>query len=59
MPVAVVTPVEGATVTLEEIKEFCRERLSHYKVPHELLIRSIPRNPSGKIMKHVIRAEMQ
>ena len=57
--VAVVTPVEGATVTLEEIKEFCRERLSHYKVPHELLIRSIPRNPSGKIMKHVIRAEMQ
>ncbi len=56
--VAVVTPVEGATVTLEQIKEFCRERLSHYKVPHELLIRSIPRNPSGKIMKHVIRAEM-
>jgi fatty-acyl-CoA synthase len=57
--VAVVTPVEGATVTLDQIKEFCRERLSHYKVPHELLIRSIPRNPSGKIMKHVIRAEMQ
>ncbi len=51
--------MKGATVTLEEIKEFCRERLSHYKVPHELLIRSIPRNPSGKIMKHVIRAEMQ
>ncbi len=57
--VAVVTPVEGATVTLDQIKEFCRERLSHYKVPHELLLRSIPRNPSGKIMKHVIRAEMQ
>jgi fatty-acyl-CoA synthase len=57
--VAVVTPVEGASVTLDQIKEFCRERLSHYKVPHELLIRPIPRNPSGKIMKHVIRAEMQ
>jgi fatty-acyl-CoA synthase len=56
--VAVVTPVEGATVTLDQIKEFCRERLSHYKVPHDLVIRSIPRNPSGKIMKHVIRAEM-
>lgn len=56
--VAVVTPVEGATITLDEIKEFCRARVSHYKVPHDLIIRSIPRNPSGKIMKHVIRAEM-
>lgn len=57
--VAVVTPTEGSTVTLEQIKEFCGERISHYKVPHELVVRDIPRNPSGKIMKHVIRAELR
>ena len=56
--VAVVTPVDGATITLEEIQEFCRERISDYKIPHDLIIRPIPRNPSGKIMKHVIRTEM-
>jgi acyl-coenzyme A synthetase/AMP-(fatty) acid ligase len=27
-------------------------------VPHDLIVRPIPRNPSGKIMKHVIRTEM-
>lgn len=56
--VAVVTPVEGATITLDQVKKFCGERVSHYKIPHELIIGPIPRNPSGKIMKHVIRAEM-
>ena len=56
--VAVVTPFDGATITLEEIQGFCRERISDYKIPHDLIIRPIPRNPSGKIMKHVIRTEM-
>lgn len=56
--VAIVTPVDGATITLDQVQEFCRERLSHYKVPHDLIIRPIPRNPSGKIMKHIIRSEM-
>ena len=56
--VAVVTPVDGAVLTLDQVKDFCRERISHYKVPHELILRDIPRNPSGKIMKHVLRADM-
>ncbi len=56
--VAVVTPVDGATITLEQIQDFCRERISDYKIPHDPIVRPIPRNPSGKIMKHVIRTEM-
>jgi fatty-acyl-CoA synthase len=56
--VAVVTPIDGKTITLDQIKTFCKEQVSSYKVPHELIVRTIPRNPSGKIMKHVIRAEM-
>ena len=46
------------TITLPQVQEFCRERLSHYKVPHDLIVRPIPRNPSGKIMEPVIRSEM-
>ncbi len=57
--IAVVSPVEGATITLDEVKSFCRERISHYKVPHGLVIRDIPRNASGKVLKHVLRTEIE
>ena len=56
--VAVVTPVEGAQITLESLREFAAEYVADYKLPRELIIREIPRNPSGKILKHVIRKEI-
>lgn len=56
--VAVVTPVEGAEITLEGIREFAAEYVADYKLPRELIVREIPRNPSGKILKHVIRKEL-
>lgn len=57
--VAVVKPRPGETVTLDELREFGAEILSAYKLPRELIIRDIPRNPSGKILKHVLRAELE
>jgi fatty-acyl-CoA synthase len=57
--VAVVNPRPGHTVTLDELREFGAERLSAYKLPRELVVRDIPRNPSGKILKHVLRADLQ
>ena len=56
--VAVVNPHPGQTLTLDELREFGAERLSAYKLPRELIVRGIPRNPSGKILKHVLRAEL-
>lgn len=53
--VAVITPNEGATVTLDDVKTFCQDRISGYKVPHDVVIGQIPRNPSGKILKHKLR----
>lgn len=53
--VAVVTPSEGATVTLDDVKTFCAERISGYKIPHDLVVGAVPRNPSGKILKHQLR----
>ncbi len=53
--VAVITPKEGATITLAQVKEFCADRISDYKIPHDLVIGAIPRNPSGKILKHQLR----
>lgn len=46
---AVVQPREGATVELEELREYLREFLSGYKLPRALaLVPEIPRNATGK-----------
>ena len=37
-----------------------RGRLAGFKVPKQLIIRdSLPRNPSGKVLKRVLRAELE
>jgi acyl-CoA synthetase (AMP-forming)/AMP-acid ligase II len=37
---------------------FCRERLAGYKVPRQVVFRAgLPRNPSGKTLKRVLREE--
>lgn len=59
-PVAIVVLAEGATLELPALTEHCRARLASFKVPKELVIRdSLPRNPSGKILKRVLRAELE
>ena len=53
--VAVITPRDGATITLDQVRSFLRDRLTGYKIPHDVIIGAIPRNPSGKILKHKLR----
>jgi fatty-acyl-CoA synthase len=53
--IAVVTPREGATVTLADVKAFCADKIARYKIPHDLVVGAIPRTPSGKIVKHQLR----
>lgn len=53
---AVVTLHEGESLTLEELQAHCRESLGGYKVPRRLEVAdALPRNPSGKVLKHVLR----
>lgn len=54
--VAVVTPREGATLTLDDLRAFCAGRIADFKQPHHLVIGAVPRNPSGKTLKHQLRA---
>jgi acyl-CoA synthetase (AMP-forming)/AMP-acid ligase II len=47
----------GAAATAEEIIAFARERLAGYKCPRTVdFIAALPRNPSGKVLKRVLRA---
>jgi fatty-acyl-CoA synthase len=49
---ACIVPVEGAIVTGEEIKEFCREMMADYKVPDLVrFLDSFPMTGSGKVRR--------
>lgn len=54
---AVVVTRPGATVSETELIEFARTRVARFKCPKSVeVVDSIPRNPSGKILKKVLRA---
>jgi acyl-CoA synthetase (AMP-forming)/AMP-acid ligase II len=53
---AIVVLKPGATAPAGEIIAFMRERIAHYKCPKSIdFVDTIPRNPSGKILKRVLR----
>lgn len=46
----------GATATPAEIIAYSRENLAHYKCPKSVdIVTTLPRNPSGKLLKRVLR----
>ena len=51
---AIIELKEGLTCTEEEINEFCKE-LPRYKRPRKVIFDKVPRNPTGKIEKPVLR----
>jgi len=54
---AVVVARPGATVDVDELIAWCRERLAHYKAPTGVdVVDALPRNPSGKVLRRVLRA---
>lgn len=51
---AVIEVKEGYTLSEEEVNEFCLD-LPRYKRPRKVIFADIPRNPTGKIEKPVLR----
>ncbi|MHC1627157.1 MAG: AMP-binding protein [Methanoculleaceae archaeon] len=51
-----IRPVEGETLTAEEVKEFCRGRIAHFKIPRYIkFVEEFPTTISGKIKKFEMR----
>ena len=47
---------QGATATEDQIRQFCRENLAHYKVPKYIkFVSEFPQTVTGKIQKFKIR----
>ena len=51
---AIIELKDGADCTETEIQDFCRE-LPRYKRPRRVIFAKVPRNPTGKIEKPVLR----
>ena len=45
-----------ASLAMEELVEFCRDKIAGYKIPRQMeIVDELPRNPSGKILKKILR----
>ena len=54
---AVVVLKEGQTMTEKEVIEFCKRHLASYKKPKSVdFVETLPRNPTGKVLKTELRA---
>jgi fatty-acyl-CoA synthase len=50
----------GMSATEEEIREFCRGQIAHYKVPRYVcFMESFPLTISGKVQKYLIREQLR
>jgi len=53
---AVITLNEGASVTADELINFCKEKMARFKAPKSVeFVDALPKNPSGKILKRELR----
>jgi fatty-acyl-CoA synthase len=50
----------GIAVTEEEVREFCRAQIAHYKVPRYVrFVEGFPLTISGKVQKYLIREQLR
>jgi fatty-acyl-CoA synthase len=45
----------GASVTADELRDFCRQHLARFKVPKTFVFRELPKTSTGKIQKFTLR----
>src|SRR4029078_2940867 len=49
---------DGAELTSDEVRAFCRDRIAHYKVPRYVqFVDEFPMTVTGKIQKFVLREQ--
>ncbi|MFT4958932.1 MAG: fatty-acyl-CoA synthase [Paracoccaceae bacterium] len=51
-----IVPIDGATVTAQDIQQYCTGQIAHYKIPkHTRIVQSFPMTVTGKVQKFVMR----
>jgi fatty-acyl-CoA synthase len=53
-----IRPKAGAELTAEEVREFCKGQIAHYKIPRYMkFVDAFPMTVTGKIQKYVMREQ--
>lgn len=51
-----IVPKQGGTLSAEDVREFCRGKIAHFKIPSYVkVVDQLPRTVTGKTRKHVLR----
>ncbi|NCU65049.1 AMP-binding protein [Acidovorax sp. 210-6] len=54
-----IVPKPGQTCTEDEVRDFCRDQIAHYKVPRYIrFVDDMPMTITGKVQKFVMREKM-
>ena len=56
-PCAFVSLKEEAQATEEELIQFCRDNLAHFKCPKKVVFTDLPKTSTGKIQKFILREQ--
>ncbi|MEP4147722.1 MAG: long-chain-fatty-acid--CoA ligase [Halioglobus sp.] len=57
-PLALVVAAPGTSTDAQALKQWCKDNLAGYKVPQLYeIVESLPRNPSGKLLKPKLREQ--
>lgn len=60
VPQAYVVLKENAATSEKELRQYCAEHLSKYKVPHKIeFIEELPRNSVGKVLRRLLREKIE
>jgi fatty-acyl-CoA synthase len=54
-PCAFIELKPGASVTADELRDFCRNHMARFKVPKTFVFQDIPKTSTGKIQKFTLR----
>jgi fatty-acyl-CoA synthase len=51
---------EGETLTEQEVRDYCRDQIAHYKIPRYVrFVNEFPMTVTGKVQKFLMRAAME
>jgi len=48
---------EGSTATVQDIIDYCREHLAHFKAPKAVIFGELPKTSTGKVQKFKLREQ--
>ncbi len=55
VPCAFIKLADETTMTVEEVIQYCRENMAHFKVPKKVVFVDLPRTSTGKVQKFILR----